>query len=84
MTKIEYTKLLTKTLHHKKEINLKGYAGCFSCISWFSKDKIKEWVDDGDTALCPKCRLDNVMPIDLNEHESMLLKFKEMNDFQKK
>ena len=47
-------------------------AGCFHCQALFDADEIKDWVDgrqvdtgsldDGETALCPKCGVDAVLP----------------------
>jgi len=36
--------------------------GCFSCISIFHPQEIKEWIDDEEkTAICPYCRTDAVI-----------------------
>jgi hypothetical protein len=47
-------------------------AGCFYCCEIFSPNEIKDWVDgrqvetgsldDGITALCPRCGIDAVLP----------------------
>lgn len=44
--------------------------GCFFCLATFSSGEIKEWTDEslyfseehGQTALCPKCGVDSVLP----------------------
>ena len=36
--------------------------GCFYCKCIYSPSKIKEWIDGGETALCPKCGIDSVLP----------------------
>ena len=36
-------------------------AGCYYCKSIFRADEIKETIDDGKTALCPKCGIDSVL-----------------------
>lgn len=36
--------------------------GCFYCCRTFSPVAIKEWVDYKDTALCPHCGIDSVLP----------------------
>ena len=39
--------------------------GCFYCCKTFSPDEIARWTDEwegvGQTALCPKCRIDSVI-----------------------
>jgi hypothetical protein len=47
-------------------------AGCFYCCNTFSPSEIQDWVDgkqvetgeldDGITALCPRCGIDSVLP----------------------
>lgn len=36
--------------------------GCYSCMSVFQTSEIVEWTDDGKTAICPKCKVDSVLP----------------------
>lgn len=36
--------------------------GCFSCITVFPVSAIKEWTDDGQTAICPRCGIDSILP----------------------
>lgn len=37
-------------------------AGCYRCISIFPPSDITETTDDGQTAMCPKCGVDSVLP----------------------
>jgi len=37
-------------------------SGCFSCKRIFASNMIREWCDDGKTALCPYCLVDSVVP----------------------
>lgn len=50
--------------HHKEQLELSSKYGCFYCIRIFlGVEPIKEWVDlEGDTALCPRCGIDSVLP----------------------
>jgi NAD-dependent SIR2 family protein deacetylase len=34
---------------------------CLHCLSTFAPDQIKDWIDDGETALCPNCGIDAVL-----------------------
>jgi len=38
-----------------------GMNGCFYCLEVFYNNKIKDWTDNGETALCPKCKNDTVL-----------------------
>ena len=40
--------------------------GCFYCISTFPSEEIMEFTDDGNTALCPRCGVDSVIPGQVN------------------
>ena len=37
-------------------------AACFHCLSEYPASAVAEWVDDGQTALCPVCSIDSVLP----------------------
>lgn len=43
--------------------------GCFACLEVFVDPEIKHWINDGETALCPKCGIDSVLA-DYNEYWS--------------
>jgi len=47
--------------HHKEEIESSKKCGCFYCLKTFSPNEIEDWVDGGETALCPYCRIDSVI-----------------------
>lgn len=38
------------------------YCSCYYCLKQFRKNEIKEWTDQGETALCPYCHIDSVIP----------------------
>lgn len=38
-----------------------GEASCYYCMRRFKASEIKEWVDQGLTALCPRCGIDAVV-----------------------
>lgn len=37
-------------------------AGCYFCLSVFAPRTVVEFVDDRDTAVCPHCGIDSVLP----------------------
>ena len=48
--------------NHQSLLRLVVYCGCFHCKTTFSVDEIKRWIDGQQTALCPKCGIDSVIP----------------------
>ena len=48
--------------YHRKQLANIGRAACFYCLAFFDPAEIAEWVDDEQTALCPKCGIDAVLP----------------------
>lgn len=56
-----------KALHgycsdHVAALDQSLQAGCFYCENTFSPSEIKEHIDAGVTALCPRCGIDAVLP----------------------
>ena len=59
---------------HRGLLERSEAAGCFHCLSVFAPADIAEWIDEppagdgrahaapGDTALCPRCGIDAVLP----------------------
>ena len=37
-------------------------AACYYCLAIFSPAEIIDWVDEEQTALCPRCGIDSVLP----------------------
>jgi hypothetical protein len=46
---------------HRAEILASESCGCFYCLKTFDPSEIQDWVDDEQTALCPKCGIDSVI-----------------------
>jgi hypothetical protein len=36
--------------------------GCFCCLQTFPAAEVVDWIDDGDTPLCPHCGIAAVLP----------------------
>ena len=47
--------------NHRAELKVSDVCGCFYCLSTFPPNTIVEWIDDEQTALCPKCSVDSVI-----------------------
>ncbi|GEM85135.1 MAG: hypothetical protein KatS3mg074_758 [Meiothermus sp.] len=46
---------------HRAEVLQSELCGCFYCLRIFTPSEIEEWVDEGQTALCPYCGIDTVL-----------------------
>jgi len=46
---------------NRAELQSSSECGCFYCCAIFSPDDIVEWIDGGQTAICPKCPVDSVL-----------------------
>ena len=47
--------------YHKAKLLAGNGCGCFHCLAKFGTSEITEWIDGGDTALCPRCGVDAVL-----------------------
>lgn len=49
--------------HHRDEILRSATCGCFSCLAMFPSSELawQHWVDDGQTATCPRCSVDSIL-----------------------
>lgn len=63
---------------HRPLIERSKQVGCFYCLRLFSPSEIKKWIDDDQTALCPHCGIDAVLPDSANIAEEFL---KLMHDY---
>lgn len=52
--------------NNQERISDDGRHGCYYCVSVFKGDKITQWTDNGETALCPNCGIDAVIPNETN------------------
>lgn len=49
------------SMYNRKQLSKAKKCGCFYCLQVFNPNKILEWVDDGQTALCPFCGVDSII-----------------------
>ncbi|MDJ0821004.1 MAG: cytoplasmic protein [Paracoccaceae bacterium] len=47
--------------NHRAQVLVSDVCGCFHCQSHFLPRDVSEWVDEGQTALCPECGVDAVI-----------------------
>jgi hypothetical protein len=56
-----------RSIRHRSAVEAASLCGCFYCRALFTPADIRDWVDDdatgvGQTALCPRCGIDAVLP----------------------
>ncbi|MBI5058692.1 cytoplasmic protein [candidate division KSB1 bacterium] len=47
---------------HREWLDRSRRCACFHCLAVFSRREIQKWSDSGQTALCPRCGIDAVLP----------------------
>ena len=48
--------------YHREALEAAGEARCFYCFASILFSDIRHWVDAGQTAICPKCGIDALLP----------------------
>ncbi len=61
LTVSEYEKVHKYSNNHREELSHDKKSGCFYCLKIFSPKKIKRWIDNNQTALCPYCDIDSII-----------------------
>ncbi len=47
--------------NNKNDIEKSQKCACYFCLETFDPKQIKDWIDSGQTAMCPKCKIDSVL-----------------------
>lgn len=47
--------------NHRAAILASARVACFYCRRFFPPSAIEEWIDSGQTAVCPHCSVDSVL-----------------------
>lgn len=47
---------------NRKKLASSTLCGCVYCEEIYKTSEIECWTDNGETALCPKCDIDSVIP----------------------
>jgi hypothetical protein len=50
------------SFRNKEVLGATEWCGCYYCITVFRTSEIREWTDNGETAICPYCGVDAVVP----------------------
>ena len=49
-------------MRNKDDLKNSKIFGCYHCMKIGKTEEIEEWTDGGETALCPYCKVDSVLP----------------------
>ena len=61
MDEVELKSAHSHSYHNRGEIEQSSLCGCFSCKRTFLSSEVEDFIDDGETALCPYCGVDAVI-----------------------
>ena len=66
-----------RSRRHRDAVLAAASCGCFSCLRLFPPSQIDDWIDEdddgvGQTALCPRCGTDAVLPVRAGIDEGFL------------
>ena len=53
---------------NKEKLQKVKKCGCYYCERIYNTSKIRDWLEEEETALCPYCLIDSVIP-ESNEYE---------------
>ena len=60
-------RLHTYSTHNRELIEASDRCYCFYCKSVMDSRDVKDYIDNGQTALCPKCDIDSIIPDGIEE-----------------
>lgn len=61
MNEAEAQRIAARSFQNCEQVTAAPACGCFYCLATFPGGEIHTWVDDGQTALCPRCGIDSVL-----------------------
>jgi len=67
----KYKQLHNLSFKNKKLFKKYNEVSCFFCLKDSLVISIKEWTDKGQTALCPKCNIDSLIPKGIATNEEL-------------
>ena len=56
-------RLHRSSFRNRGALEATGRAACFGCLQTLEASRVVEYVDAGQTALCPACGLDTLLPV---------------------
>ena len=82
-TKTDLAALRDKCRNNRLLLRRGAICGCFYCLSEFPFGAIEEWIDSGETALCPRCGIDAVLGFNTASVDQQILRDMHQEWFEK-
>jgi hypothetical protein len=79
----QLSNLHKQSIHNKALINGK-IVSCFYCMRTFTSQMVIKYVDENDTAICPFCGIDSVLPVDHYPLQEAMHKFYFSQEYSEK
>lgn len=57
----------------RERLQASRWVGCFYCVTIYSPKSIRKWADEEQTAICPVCGIDSVLPLTEEQFNSDFL-----------
>ena len=61
MLEPDYIRAHKHCFGNREEIVKSAMCGCFYCLAIFPPSDVMHWIDESQTAMCPKCDIDSVI-----------------------
>lgn len=58
----DYRQVPFEVIRNRAKLKASQQAGCYRCGHIFAVNEIQHWTDNDETALCPSCGQDSVLP----------------------
>lgn len=53
--------LSKRSVYNRNFLEKSKECACYYCCNTFKFDEIQNWIDNNQTAMCPKCNIDSVI-----------------------
>ena len=54
---------------NRKDLEKVEKCSCYFCVEVFPAKEIVEWMEDGETAICPRCGVDAILPGEISKKD---------------
>jgi len=52
-------------IKNKQDVVNSTLCSCYYCLKVFDSNEVTKWIDNSETAICPYCQIDSVVPFEL-------------------
>lgn len=77
-----FKELRDRSRRNRTALAESGICACFYCFNEYPFAQITEWIDDGKTAICPRCGVDAVIGFDESTADRELLRKLHQRSFE--